>query len=358
MYLDYLNLFLCYGKPDILTEQEMTNNEVKIRDDLVESAILFLQDSSVANAPLEKKIEFLKSKDLNEHELEYVLDQSNRERTKSHSDPISQRKRNTDEYMYEALPPPLPTRDWRDYFIMATATAGLIFGAYEITKRYIVPNIMPVSKTNLEQDKKEIEVQLEKVDKLLNAIEQEQSSFRSKEEEKLAQLGGTIIQLQETLDQTSRTREKLENEFGRVKLEMATLQNTVDKFISNNNTKRDMENVLKEIESLKSLMVVSGASFGEISNDNKSTKSKSPISQVPGADSIPSASEVLAKLNLGKPEETNNIPEWLKNKQNVSSSDMASIPEWQKSSLDEVDIPNWQTTVQDPANESREAPKE
>src|ERR1700744_1416776 len=43
------------------------------REDLVASAVTFLQDPSVASAPVEKRIEFLKSKNLTQEEIDLSL---------------------------------------------------------------------------------------------------------------------------------------------------------------------------------------------------------------------------------------------------------------------------------------------
>ncbi|EDO17524.1 hypothetical protein Kpol_534p3 [Vanderwaltozyma polyspora DSM 70294] len=317
------------------------------RKELLDSAVSFLNEPSVANAPLEKKIEFLKSKGLSEQEIEQALKVATDTPSQSVVVSKSEPKIDRDEFVYESLPPPLPARDWRDYFIMATATAGLFYGVYEVTKRYVLPNVLPESKTKLEQDKEEIKLQLEKVDSLLNAIEQEHNAFKSKEEEKMNELDHTMSQLQTALDETSKTRAKMEYELENIKSQVGSLQSAVDKFISTDSSSRDLESILKEIDSLKNLIKISGsiAKNDENSESNGNGKATSfSGSSVPGIDTIPSASEVLAKIKLGNKDADKNVPAWMKNKEQAQIDN--SIPEWQKNALSTTDIPDWQTTVE------------
>ena len=46
------------------------------KPDLIQSAISFLNDDTVKDASLTKKIEFLQSKGLNKEEIQYALDES------------------------------------------------------------------------------------------------------------------------------------------------------------------------------------------------------------------------------------------------------------------------------------------
>lgn len=61
-----------------------------IREDLIGSAVTFLQDPSVANAPLEKRIAFLQSKNLTQEEIDASLSRAENaapQATAQHSSP-------------------------------------------------------------------------------------------------------------------------------------------------------------------------------------------------------------------------------------------------------------------------------
>lgn len=326
----------------------MSGNINEDRSGLFRSAISFLRDSSVADAPLTKKIEFLQSKGLTQEEIQTALKEA--QETDSAPKEVVPVEDHKNTYTYEAVPPPLPRRDWKDYFIMATASVGLCYGIYELTKRYIVPNILPEPKTKLAQDKEEILGQFDKVEKLLSSIEQEQETYRQQEEEKLKELDKTVVDLQTTLDDTSRTRQRIEDEFRMLKLEMTNLQNTIDKFVSSNDNVRELKKVNDELSSLKSLIKNSNlAKASSPAGDDSSN-----TNGIPGANAVPSASEILSKMKLSKKNEDTKVPAWKKSREETLANGTAntnggSIPEWQKSAISSGNsgIPDWQKAMED-----------
>lgn len=338
---------------------------ITIQDDrkpLFDSAVSFLSDPSVKDAPLTKKIEFLQSKGLTQQEVELALKESRQEHQTFAQNVNNSNSRNSnnagtavrefdrDSLMYEAVPPPLPRRDWKDYFIMATATAGLFYGVYEVTKRYIVPNILPESQTKLEQDKKEIQGQFEKVDKLLQTLENEQSDLREQEKQKLTELDKTVVDLQTCLEQTSYMRDKIEDEFKMMKLEMANLQSQLDTFVKSKRDDQQLENISSELESLKNLIKTREANsvdyIGGDAADRKASLNKGPV---PGAEAVPSASEILNKMNLGNNNRDQGqapMPAWKRaREESLSHSNSNSIPEWQKSAMNNSKVSDWREST-------------
>jgi peroxin-14 len=93
------------------------------RQDLIQNAILFLQDPKTQSSPLTSKIEFLQAKGLNESEIQDAL-----ARSSSSSEPRSTIGAGGGGYgggggggggygmRYEMAPVP-PKRDWRDLFV-------------------------------------------------------------------------------------------------------------------------------------------------------------------------------------------------------------------------------------------------
>ncbi|KAK5016304.1 peroxisomal membrane protein pex14, partial [Cryomyces antarcticus] len=140
-----------------------------VREDLINSAVSFLQDPSVASAPLDKRIAFLQSKNLTQEEIDLSIaragspDEYAPTSTATPSTPNSNYaypqqpsyNRPPPQQGYNSYPPPQngywpqppppepPKRDWRDWFIMATVTGGISYGLYVTAKRYIIPLIAP-----------------------------------------------------------------------------------------------------------------------------------------------------------------------------------------------------------------------
>ena len=145
------------------------------REDLVNSAVSFLQDPSVASSPLDKQIAFLQSKNLTQEEIDLSLARA-RDGTSAAAQPQavpyyppppqqSIYRQPPGNYNYNQYgnwqPPPLepPKRDWRDWFIMATVVGGASYGLWVLTQRYIKPLIAPPTPPQLEQDKAAIDEQ-------------------------------------------------------------------------------------------------------------------------------------------------------------------------------------------------------
>jgi hypothetical protein len=91
------------------------------RQDLIQNAILFLQDPKTQSSPLTSKIEFLQAKGLNESEIQDALSRSS---SSSSSQPVQRQSQSiggpSGGYgygtRYEMAPVP-PKRDWRDLFV-------------------------------------------------------------------------------------------------------------------------------------------------------------------------------------------------------------------------------------------------
>lgn len=94
------------------------------RQDLIQNAILFLQDPKTQSSPLTSKIEFLQAKGLNESEIQDALARSASSSTSSSSVPFYTRTIGESNggggygggLRYEMAPVP-PKRDWRDLFV-------------------------------------------------------------------------------------------------------------------------------------------------------------------------------------------------------------------------------------------------
>ncbi|SCV05364.1 LANO_0H05864g1_1 [Lachancea nothofagi CBS 11611] len=309
------------------------------RLELYKSAIAFLNDESVSDAPLSKKIEFLQSKGLTQEEIDKALKEAESNHVVDYNTNKAEREfKNEKSAQYEAVPPPLPQRDWKDYFVMATASAGLCYGVYQLAKRYVIPNLLPESHAKLEQDKQEIMQQFDRMEQLLQTIESEHSSYVKKENEKFQDVDQVVVELQGALESTSRTREKLEDDVRIMRLEIEGLQKSLDTFITENSDSPAIRRLNDEILSLKTLFKSSDLL------KVPSTPSDHIKSPVPGAEAIPSASEILSKMNIPKKNDSE-VPAWKKSRD--KSINDKSIPEWQKSTAEKqpTPIPEWQRAM-------------
>ncbi|KAM3160884.1 Peroxin-14 [Lachancea thermotolerans] len=311
------------------------------RKGLYESAIAFLNDPNVSDAPLTKKIEFLQSKGLTREEIDQAIKEAKSGPSPNSAEPKDaavDQSRHAD-YVYEAIPPPLPKRDWKDYFVMATASAGLCYGVYQLAKLYVIPNILPDSKSKLEQDKEQIMQQFDKMEQLLSTVEQDHSSQMKKEEQKFKELDEVVVELQTALEGNVRTREKLEDDVRILRLEIEGLQKNLNSFILENTDSPAIRKLNDEILSLKNLMKNSTL----LKSATPSENDKSPV---PGAEAIPSASEILAKMNIPKKNDSE-APAWKKSRDAMAAHKDTALPEWQKTAAEKAHtpIPEWQKAM-------------
>lgn len=317
------------------------------RKELLQSAISFLSDESVRNAPLHKKVEFLQEKGLNDEELEIALKSA---LSSGNDTNVKSELRRPDlEVQYESYPAPLPPRrDWRDYFVIATATCGLLYSAYEVSKRYVLPHILPECQSKVEETRDELQSEFTKIDEALEKLAKDQAEFRERENSKMQELEETIIELNTCLQETTDTKQKLENEFKFLKLEINALQSQIEKLISGVQDSNQMSTIERELASLKTLILGPNAPLGGSPSPNKTS---SP--SIPGIDAVPKASEILAKMKIDinqshdLPSDTSEMPSGsdhssITNKSTGHEELSSALPDWQGVGEPIETTPAWQ----------------
>lgn len=167
----------------------------------------FLKDAQVASSPLAKKIEFLESKELTPQEIEEALKRAN-EATETgsptgasdaNSPVISSPMPGYPYPTYAQQPPPLPKRDWKDYFIMATVSVGVTYAIYEVAKRYVLPMIVPPSPQKLEDETTALEEQFKNAQAMLDQLQKDNAELRKNELERTKKVEDMINELESTL---------------------------------------------------------------------------------------------------------------------------------------------------------------
>ncbi|ODV84273.1 hypothetical protein CANARDRAFT_29421 [[Candida] arabinofermentans NRRL YB-2248] len=344
---------------------------------MVSSAVEFLLDKSISDSPLAKKIEFIESKGLNQVEVQEALLRAQRGTTsksevKSPNTAIPQAqttppKAPLPDYYYNA--PPLPERDWKDYFVMATATAGISYGVYQIVKRYVVPKILPPSKSQLEKDKESIDQEFMRVEALLEKFEEDQKEFYESQEAKSKKIDDTLTDIAEIISKTNEKNLSNEETLKYLKLEIESIKTTLMKSLDNqkstiNSELSSIEKQVQEIKlTIKSKPTISGSAttpnLSQFTNrssalqtpPNDTSLSNSPVSEsnlaainssIPPASSIPSIKDILSKE---KGKDADNAASTLLGKKGESS---------QVTEESEKKIPAWQLAATSGGGSSRE----
>lgn len=308
-----------------------------MNEELINTAVSFLKDPKVGSSPLNKKVEFLEAKGLSQEEIEEALrranGQSSTENNGSNVAPSSSYQPMQANYQqppidYYNVVPQVPDRSWKDYFIMATATAGVTYGLYQVFTKYLVPSILPPTQKSIDDDKEKVNEEFLKIDKLLEQMSVEQEEIKTSNENKLKEIDVMIENVNDFLSKFNKDKLKFDDDLRLMKLEVDNLRNTVEKNMSatKENLKDELHEIVEELSSLKNLIKTRAESSGP-----------EPSRKIAPASSIPSASEILKKASSSNSstEKVTKSPEPLERSKSSSFQTSSipgftpGIPEWQ-----------------------------
>lgn len=320
------------------------------RKELVLNAVEFLKDPNVANAPLEKKTEFLKNKGLHDTEITDALLMASSLNNENHKVAVGPGFGNQygnepfNRYEQAVFAPPIPERDWKDYFIMATTTVSLAYGIYTVFKNVIIPSMKPQSFDQVETDKAAMNMEFERIQKLLDKLEANNAEMMQNDQKNSKELEETVQKLNELAINCENKLTKNNDDLSLIKLELGNLKDnygnsalSLESLVTSK-----LESINKEIDSLKKLLSsrLSSVDDSESSlppslSPHQSTSSpitsKSPqtlagSNSIPPASSIPSAADLLKNMNLAK--------------KDVNTA--APVPKGKGKEIDRTNIPSWQ----------------
>lgn len=236
------------------------------REDLISSAVTFLQDPSVASSPIEKRIEFLKSKNLTQEEVDISLARANDQlpQQSQNTYPVQPYRAPPQNYNYpfnpygEWRPPPPepPKRDWRDWFIMATVVGGAGYGLWVMAERYIKPLIAPPTPPQLEQDKAAIDEQFNKAFALLDTLSSDTAALKEAEETRTQRLDSAISDVEAIVAELRTANQKREDDARRMETDIKSLKESLPKAIDSveKSSEKQLKELSVELGSLKLLM--------------------------------------------------------------------------------------------------------
>ncbi|KAL1311260.1 hypothetical protein AAFC00_001449 [Neodothiora populina] len=244
------------------------------REELINSAV-FLQDPSVANAPLEQRMAFLRSKNLTQEEIDLSLQRAGSEPASAVSptsspqyyQPPQQYRPQQSQYTNGPPPPPywqqgpppppeLPRRDWRDWFIMATVMGGLSLGAYTVAKRYIVPLIAPPTPPQLEQDKASVDAQFDKAFALLDQLATDTEELKKSEQDRTERLDAALAEVESVIGQMKEASRRRDDEGRRIGDDLRVLKDMIPRATEAQKESQDqrLKDLAAEMKSLKTLI--------------------------------------------------------------------------------------------------------
>ncbi|KAF2644891.1 hypothetical protein P280DRAFT_476872 [Massarina eburnea CBS 473.64] len=250
-----------------------------VREDLITSAVSFLQDPSVASASVEKRIAFLQSKNLTQEEIDVSLARASDDPSHPSPPPPAQSSPPPSYASYNSRPPPTsapppygsyppsgywqqpappepPKRDWRDYFIMATVMGGVSYGLYHTAKRYIIPLIAPPTPPQLEQDKASVDASFERAFSLLEQLNTDTSALKASEEARTTRLDNALGEMESVLGSLKEASKRQGDDNRRIEDDVRGLRDLIPKALDAQKESTDtrLKELSTELKSLKTLV--------------------------------------------------------------------------------------------------------
>ncbi|KAI1337029.1 peroxisomal membrane anchor protein conserved region-domain-containing protein [Xylariaceae sp. FL0016] len=327
-----------------------------IREDVVASAVNFLQDPNVVSSPLENKLSFLRSKNLTQEEIDASFARTGSPAPTTNTAPVPSQSAagpvvqqpyygqyQQPPYGWQAPPPEPPKRDWRDWFIMATVMGGVGYGLYFITKRYISPLVSPPTPEKLEQDKEAVDEQFEKAFATIEQLVKDTETLKASEQERTEKLDKIIGELDTFMRDSKSASRRQDDETERLREDMKNLKGVIPKSMSAHKEFTDsrLKEITTEVKSLKSLITQRMSSTPAPAASTPSSHLR-PTSgnAAPASPSASPATDASAKENNVEGAKTNNEIVSTPSKQDYISSlggrsspfggaGKASIPAWQ-----------------------------
>ncbi|KAG0340434.1 peroxisomal membrane protein pex14 [Podila humilis] len=243
------------------------------REDILASAVKFLQDPKVQSSSLGKKVAFLESKGLTSEEIEEAMARANGTSVTStgpagtQSPGAAPSPGQLVQHGYPpqgqimvagGVPPPLPAKyDWKDMFIAAVIAGGFGYGMWQVAKKVVGPKMQWPSQEELEMDKQKLDEQFDEIEKSLVGVKDTTAAVAKSVEEQTAHVKESLENMTGVLDVMKTNDDKREQELSGLKTDIENIKTMVPKLMEKN--KESQANVLNElqaeIKSLKSLLL-------------------------------------------------------------------------------------------------------
>ncbi|KAG8916836.1 peroxisomal membrane protein pex14 [Tulasnella sp. 418] len=273
------------------------------REGLISNAVAFLKNPKTQQAPIEKRIEFLQVKGLTQAEIDEALRQAGPAASAPPPPPsdafsvpsTSFQTPYTPQYASSGVmmqPPPIPQRDWRDYFIMAVISGGVMYGMVSLAKvratdqrricknsgtkpislhstlripiqKYLLPHLVPPPLPAFQQSQQDLEKQFDEVAKQLAEVAETTQSQLQLVEAQKAEVTRAVDEVDKALAEMKVGEERVDKELREIREEVANIRDMLPKLIQSSQATATttLADLQQELKSLKALLLSRGPSF-------------------------------------------------------------------------------------------------
>ncbi|KAI9469500.1 peroxisomal membrane protein pex14 [Coemansia sp. RSA 989] len=244
-------------------QQAETGAQQALREDIIESAVRFLQDPKVQTSTLAKKISFLETKGLTNAEIEDALARAKGEAQQPTHGNTAVAANSTGAgagygYAQQMRPPapPRPPLDWKDYFIAAVVAGGLGYGLFMLAKKYISPLLMVRDDNErLEEEKKLLLEQNEMTRKQLEALNESTTRVLEALTQQSQKTGEAVESMASAMDEIVTNGSSQRALSNRLLVAVEDLQREIASSKSTGGGEGTIADVQSDIRSLRSLLL-------------------------------------------------------------------------------------------------------
>jgi len=224
------------------------------RAELVRNAIGFLSDPKIQSAPLTQRLAFLESKGMTAAEIEEAMRLS-ASSTSGGGGVSSAFPQAQMQSMGYATVPTIPQRDWRDYFIMAVISGGVMFGIVSLVRKYLLPHLRPPEQTAFESSRDALTEQFDAIAASIKAIESEATAARTAVDEQKAQVDKAAEEIASVVKEVREGEQRNREEWKEVREEVENIKEMLPKMLEKHQQSQSL--TLAELQAeLKSLKVL------------------------------------------------------------------------------------------------------
>ncbi|KAK6538779.1 peroxisomal membrane protein pex14 [Orbilia ellipsospora] len=240
-----------------------------MREDLIQGAITFLQDPSVATSSLDKRIAFLQSKNLTPEEIAAALQRTGVDPSlipnfggapSGFAPPRPAgfgQSYGSGGYFNQVQRQEPAGRDWRDWFVMATVSGSVGYGLYQLAKRYVVPVIAPPTPEALAADKAAIDTAFADAFSLLESLKTDTEALKEAEEKRNTKVDQALDEVETVVQTLKEASKRREEESKRLNDEVRNLKDLIPKALEGQKESQaaSLKDLQAELKSLKALLV-------------------------------------------------------------------------------------------------------